>query len=228
MPGGGLMSGLGERLQRLRQGRGLTWKEVATRTGIPVQELQRLEAGARKGIPAEWLSDLANLLGTTQGFLQEGRSPESREVADGFLQEWDALPRPERESLRYAPIQGRIAALLSHLGRRFPGLWDREGVAAALGYTPDSLDQILVGEAPLQSPLLQRLVQLSGLPRDFFVRGDLFGGVAGADGIGDAQLRAYYEVVQEAARGGISPGLLRRAVRILALRSHDDPADEGG
>lgn len=222
------MAGLGDRLERLRQERGLSWRELAARTEIPVQELQRLEGGARKGVPAEWLTALAQALGTTAAFLQEGRPPEPREVAAGFLRYWDRLARAERDTLKFAPIQGRIEALLDYLARTFPGLWDRAGAAAALGYTPDSLAQILAGEAPLQSPLLQRLSQLTGLPRDFFVRGDLFGGAAGEDGIAAAQLQAYYEVVQEAAREGISPSMLRRAVRILALRSLDNPEEERG
>lgn len=222
------MAGLGERLERLRQVRGLSWRELATRAEIPVQELQRLAGGARKGIPAEWVTPLAQALGTTVAFLQEGRPPEPREVAAGFLHHWDRLTRTERDTLRLAPIQGRIEAILSYVATTFPGLWDRAGAAAALGYTPDSLAQILAGEAPLQSPLLQRLSQLTGLPRDFFVRGDLFGGVAVEDGIGAAQLQAYYEVVQEAAREGITPSMLRRAVRILALRSVDNPEEERG
>lgn len=222
------MAGLGERLERLRQVRSLSWRELATRTEIPVQELQRLESGARKGIPAEWLTPLAQALGTTPAFLQEGRPPEPREVANAFLSYWDRLSRTERDALKLAPIEGRIEAILTYMASAFPGLWDRAGAAAALGYTPESLAQILAGEAPLHSPLLQRLSQLTGLARDFFVRGDLFGGVAGEDGIGSAQLQAYYEVVQEAARAGILPAQLRQAVRILALRSVDNPEDERG
>jgi transcriptional regulator with XRE-family HTH domain len=222
------VGGLGERLGRLRQARDLSWRELATRTEIPVQELQRLAGGARKGIPAEWLTALAQTLETTESFLQEGRPPESREVANGFLRHWDGLTRAERDALKYAPIQGRIEAVLGYLAQRFPGLWDRAEAAATLGYTSDSLAQILAGEAPLQSPLLLRLSQVTGLSRDFFVRGDLFGGAAGEDGIAGAQLQAYYEVVQEAARAGISPATLRRAVRILALRSVDTPEDERG
>lgn len=222
------MAGLGERLERLRQLRGLSWRELAIRTEIPVQELQRLAGGARKGLPAEWLTPLAQALETSPAFLQEGRPPEPREVAAGFARYWDRLSRAERDGLKLAPIQGRIEAMLTYMSTAFPGLWDRSGAAAALGYTPDSLAQILAGEAPLQSPLLQRLSQLTGVPRDFFVRGDLFGGVASEDGIGAAQLQAYYEVVQEAAREGISPAMLRRAVRILALRSVDNPEEERG
>lgn len=222
------MGGLGERLGRLRQGRGLSVKALATQTEIPAQELQRLEGGARRGIPAEWLRALAQALETSPAFLQEGRPPEPREVAAGFLRHWDRLTATQREALKLAPIQGRIEALLRYLESSYPGPWDRPGAAALLGYTPDSLAQILAGEAPLQSPLLQRISQVTGLPRDFFVRGDLFGGVAGEDGIGGAQLQAYYEVVQEAARAGISPGLLRKAARILALRSEEQNDDERG
>lgn len=222
------MAGLGERLERLRQLRGLSWRELAARTEIPVPDLQRLAGGARKGIPAEWLSPLAQALGTTPTFLQEGRPPDPREVAKGFFGYWDRLTRAEREALKLAPIEGRIEAMLTYLAAAFPGLWDRAGAAAALGYTPDSLAQILAGEAPLQSPLLHRLSQLTGLSRDFFVRGDLFGGMAGEDGIGAAHLQAYYEVVQEAAQAGISPSQLRQAVRILALRSVDNPEEERG
>lgn len=219
---------MGERLGRLRQGRGLSVKALATQTEIPAPELQRLEGGARRGIPAEWLTALAQALETSPAFLQEGRPPEPREVAAGFLRHWDRLPATQREALKLAPIQGRIEALLRYLESSYPGPWDRLGAAALLGYTPDSLAQILAGEAPLQSPLLQRISQVTGLSRDFFVRGDLFGGVAGEDGIGGAQLQAYYEVVQEAARAGISPGLLRKAVRILALRPEEPNDDERG
>jgi transcriptional regulator with XRE-family HTH domain len=215
------MQGWGERLERLRQARGLGWKELSARTEIPIQALQRLTAGARKGVPAEWLAALVQALGTTAGFLQEGRPPEPREVATGFLRHWDGLSRAERDALKYAPIQGRIEALLTYLAQAFPGLYDREGIAAALGYTPDSLAQILAGEAPLQSPLLQQICHLTGLPRDFFVRGDLFGGVAGEDGIPATQLREYYAVVLEAAQEGIPPAMLLKAVRILALRAPD-------
>lgn len=222
------MAGLGERLERLRQLRGFSWRELAARTEIPAQELQRLAGGARKGIPAEWLDPLAQALETSATFLREGRPPEPREVASGFLRYWDRLSRSERDALKLAPIEGRIEAMLTYLAASFPSLWDRAGAAAALGYTPDSLAQILAGEAPLQSPLLQRLGQLTGLGRDFFVRGDLFGGVAAEDGMGAAQLQAYYEVVQEAAREGISPSMLRRAVRILALRAVDNPEEERG
>jgi transcriptional regulator with XRE-family HTH domain len=219
--------GLSHRLARLREARGLGLKEVSTLSGIPLHGLKRLEGGTRRGFPADWLASLAALFFTTEAFLRDGRQPDPGEVRTGFLRYWENLGRSEREGLRYAPIQGRIEAVLRYVASAFPGAMDREAVAAALGYTPDSLAQILSGAAPLQSPLLQRLAGLTDLPRDFFVRGDLFGGVAGEDGIGAADLRAYYDVVQEAARAGISPSLLRRAVQLLALRE-DDPNRERG
>lgn len=61
----------GERLQSCREQAGLSIEDVAARTDFSPKHLREMEEGLRP-IPAEWLSDLAKILGvTTNHFLGE-------------------------------------------------------------------------------------------------------------------------------------------------------------
>ena len=59
---------LGERVRRLRMGRGLSQTELATQVAMPLPNLNRIEHG-RQSIYIERLADLAQALETTTDYL---------------------------------------------------------------------------------------------------------------------------------------------------------------
>lgn len=218
-----MTEGLGSRLARLRAERGLAGRELSMMTGIPYGDLVALEAGNRRRLQADLARRLAEFFGTTPEYLLNGQEPAPATLRAGFFRYYDALPLEERERLKFAPIQERMAAVLQFLQRSYPTLLDRTQVAARLGYSPDALDDVLRGEAPLQSRLLKLLSGLVGLNIDFLVRGDFFGGAVEAEhSMSPEVLSQYYQVVQEAIAAGISPAALRKAVQILAIRDQEE------
>lgn len=218
-----MADGLGNRLASLRAHRGIGLKELSALTGVPHNDLLALETGGRRALSPEKLRRLAGFFSTTPEYLADGQEPSAEALRAGFLHHYDGLAVQEREQLKFAPIQARIEAVLGFLEGAYPTLLDRAQVAARLGYSPQALQEVLRDSAPLQSHLLKRLAGLTGLSLDFLVRGDFFGG-AGDSGhlAGHARLSEYYEVVQEAIAQGISPAMLRKAVRILATRDQEE------
>jgi len=209
---------LAGRLQQLRTAQAISAMELANRSGVPYAEIVRLESRPRGRVEPEVVRRLASAMQTTPEYLAEGREPDPAALRVGLVRAYGALGPDERERLKYAPIQERLDFVLGYMEQSFPTVLDRRQMAARLGYTPEALTEVLAGMAPLQSHLLKRLANQVGLPVDFFVRGDLFGGADDVRNSDPARIREYYEVVQEAMAAGISPGTLRKAVRILAAR----------
>lgn len=218
------MSGTpGDRLVHLRSQRSLSGRELAARVGVPYQELLALENGARRDPPPDVIRRLADFFHTTAEFILNGTVPSPAVLRASFFRYYDSLSAPERQALKFAPIEARIEAVLNFMADAFPTLFERAQVAAQLGYTPQALEDVLRGAAPLYSPLLKRLIALVGLPQDFIVRGDFFGGAESAHSTIDPdRLNQYYEVVQEAVSLGISPATLRKAIRILSIRDQEE------
>jgi len=211
--------GIGERFSRLRGARSITVRELAGATGLPHADLMRLESGARRRPSPELLQRMADYFNTTVEYLRTEAEPAPAALRAGFLREVDRLPTAARYSLKFAPIQGRVEAVLHFLQRSYPTLLDLPQMSARLGYSPASLEDVLRGTAPLQSHLLRLLASHVGLPLDFFIRGDFFGGAAlDEHAVDSSRLAEYYQVVQEAIAAGVSPEALRQAVRILAIR----------
>lgn len=218
-----MTDGFGTRLARLRAERGLAGRELSVLTGVPYGDLVALEAGNRRRLQADIPRKLAEFFGTTPEYLLDGQEPAPATLRAGFFRFYDALPPTEREHLKFAPIQARVSAVLQFLQQSYPTLLDRSQVAARLGYSPEALDDVLRGEAPLQSRLLKLLSGLVGLSTDFLVRGDFFGGAMEAEhSLSPELLSQYYQVVQEAIAAGISPSALRKAVHILAIRDQEE------
>ncbi len=223
MRGQGVVSGLGERLGMLRAARSISVKELAVALSVPYSDLLRLESGPRRQPPADLLRRLSDYFATTEAYILLGEEPSPNELRIGFFRHYEALGSQRRQALKFEPIQGRIEEVLRYLESAYPTVLDRRQVAARLGYTPQSLDDVLRGRAPLESHLLKRLSSQVGLSMDFFVRGDFFGGAVPDDtGLSPDKLSAYYQVVQEAIAAGISPTTLRKAVQLLSVRS-DEP-----
>ncbi len=216
-------NGFCDRLTRLRAHRSVSTGELSAVTGLPQAELVALESGRRRTLAPEALRRLAEYFLTTPEYLLDGAEPSPEAIRAGFLRYYDGLRPGERQALKFAPIQERIAAVLHYLEAAYPTLFRRPQVAARLGYTLAALDDVLRGAAPLETLLLDQLAALSGLPRDFLVRGDFFGGAAPEqNALSPERLSQYYAVVLEAAAAGISPAALRKAVQILSIRDQEE------
>jgi len=219
----GLSDGLGSRIACLRRARGVAVRDLAVMTGIAQSDLLAMENGARRRQPADAVRRIADIFNTTPDYLLDGKEPAPATLRNGFFRHYDALSLEERERLKYAPIQARIESILQFLGQSYPTILDRAQVAARVGYSPEALDDVLRGYAPLQSRLLRLLSGIVGLTMDFLVRGDFFGGVVEAEqNMSPAMLSQYYQVVQEAISAGISPAALRKAVHILSIRDQEE------
>jgi len=72
---------IGERIQRLRTGRGLTGKQLAKATGIPQGSIGAIETGRMLPDPARLLA-LATVFGTSVDFILTG-GPVIPETTDG-------------------------------------------------------------------------------------------------------------------------------------------------
>jgi transcriptional regulator with XRE-family HTH domain len=215
--------GIKERLGRLRSFRSMSTKELSAITGTSYSELMRLEGEARRPPSPDLIRKLADFFNTTGEYLLSGVEPTPDHLRVGFYRFYDSLSAEERQQLKYAPIQERIGAVLRFLYGSYPDLFDRIQMSARLGYTPQALDDILSGTAPLQTHLLKELSGQTGLTFDFYVRGDFFGGADGSDAtISPERLSEYYRVVQEAIANQITPGALRRAIQILAIRNQEE------
>lgn len=213
-----MSEGIDLRFSRLRAARSVTTRELAVVTGLAHTDLIRLESGSRRRLSPDLLRHLAEYFNTTEEYLAAGAEPAPAALRAGFLREYDRLTPSARQALKLAPIQARVEAILQFLERSYPTLLDFSQMAARLGYTPASLADVLKGAAPLQSHLLRLLASHAGLPLDFLIRGDFFGGVAQDElGVDPARLSEYYQVVQAAIAAGVSPGALRKAVQILAI-----------
>ncbi|HWI50985.1 MAG TPA: helix-turn-helix transcriptional regulator [Symbiobacteriaceae bacterium] len=218
-----MSDGLGSRIARLRSGHGLAGRELAAALGISYGDLVALESGARRRPSPDLIRKLAERFNTHPDYLLEGREPPPATLRNGFFRFYDAMTPAERELLKFAPIQERMGAILAFLEQSYPTILDRVQVAARLGYSPEALDDVLRGNAPLQSRLLRLLSGVVGLTMDFLVRGDFFGGVVeGELSLSPDLLSQYYQVVQEAIAAGISPVALRKAVHILAIRDQEE------
>lgn len=214
---------MGARVAHLRTARRLSVRELAAVSGIPYADLIALEQGRRREPSPELVRRLADLFHTTSDYLMHGSEPSSAALRTGFLRAYESLDAAERQRLKFAPIQERVAVALNFLEQSYPDLLHRTAVAARLGYTPEALADVLGGTAPLESHLLRLLAKLLGLTRHFFVRGDFFGGVVDqAAGVDPNRLNEYYQVVQEAIAAGVSPDALRKAVHILSIREQED------
>jgi len=218
-----MTEGLGSRIAQLRSGHGLAGRELSAVLGISYGDLVALESGARRRPSPDLIRKLADRFNTHPDYLLDGREPPPATLRNGFFRFYDAMTPEERELLKFAPIQERMGAILTYLERSYPTILDRVQVAARLGYSPEALDDVLQGSAPLQSRLLRLLSGLVGLTMDFLVRGDFFGGVVeGEQSLSPDLLSQYYQVVQEAIAAGISPAALRKAVHILAIRDQEE------
>jgi transcriptional regulator with XRE-family HTH domain len=214
---------MGNRISHLRTVRRLSVRELAALSGLPYADLIALEQGRRREPSPELVRRLADLFHTTGDYLMHGTEPSAAHLRAGFLRAYESLEAAERQRLKFAPIQERVAVALRFLEQSYPDLLHRSAVAARLGYTPQALDDVLGGTAPLESHLLQLLAKLLGLTRHFFVRGDLFGGVVDKEaGVDPNRLNEYYQVVQEAIAAGVSPDTLRKAIQILSIREQED------
>lgn len=213
-----MSDGIDQRFSRLRAARSITTRELAVVTGLAHADLVRLENGAQRRLAPDLLRHLAEYFNTTEEYLESGAEPSPAALRAGFLHEYDRLAPAAHQALKLAPIQARVEAILQFFERSYPTLLDFPQMAARLGYTPASLADVLKGAAPLQSHLLRLLASYAGLPLDFLIRGDFFGGVAQEErGVDPARLSEYYQVVQAAIDAGVSPRALRKAVQILAI-----------
>jgi transcriptional regulator with XRE-family HTH domain len=218
-----MSEGLGSRLTSLRAVRGISVRDLSITTGIPFGDLVALESGTKRQAGSDLVRRLSEFFYTSGEYLLSGAEPSPAVLRAGFFRFYDALNASERGALKFAPIQSRIDTALRFLETAYPTLLDRTQVAARVGYSLQALEDVLSGNGPLYSHLLKRLAALMGLGLDFFVRGDFFGGVVDADAdLSPARLSEYYQVVQEAIAQGISPGTLRKAVQILAIRDQED------
>lgn len=212
------LSTIGERLAHLRAARSLSLKELASRCSIPYADLLRVEHGGGQPEPAA-ASRICRFFHTTEEYLTMGEEPAPASIRALYFRYYSDLSEAQRTAMKYAPIQKRVEAVVEFLEQRFPTALSRSHVAPRLGYTAEALGDVLRGSAPLQSQVLRLLSSLSGLNIDFFVRGDFFGGaVQPENDLPPELLDQYYQVVQEAIAAGISPGALRQALRILAVR----------
>jgi transcriptional regulator with XRE-family HTH domain len=220
---GALSDGMGSRIARLRERRGISARELATLSAVTYGDVVALESGARRTLPGQTIRRLADFFQTTTEYLLQGEVPGPAALRAGFLKRYDALDPEERLRLKFAPIQSRMEAVLTFLEDAYPTVLDRTQVAARLGYSPDALTDVLSGTATLQSHVLRRLADMVGLPMEFLVRGDFFGGaVAAEQDLSPTVLSEYYQVVQEAIAAGVTPAQLRKAVKILAIRDQEE------
>jgi transcriptional regulator with XRE-family HTH domain len=211
--------GIGDRVARLRALGGVGLRDLAARAGLAYGDMVALENGARRWPAPSLVRRLADFFNTSAEYLLSGEIPSAAALRTGFFRYHDSLSAEERQALKFAPIQSRVEAVLRYLEGSYPTVLDRAQAASRLGYSQQALEDILRGNAPVASHLLRMLAALTGLGLDFFIRGDFFGGAAPEEiGISPERLSEYYQVVQEAAAAGISPGALRRAVQILSIR----------
>lgn len=218
-----MAQGLGFRLRYLRNARGLSVKELATRTGLAASELLALENSPAREVTPETLKRLAEFYFSAPEYIGDGIEPAAAALRSGFFRYYDSLAPEERRALKMALIQGRIDFALRYLETAYPTLFDRSQVAARLGYSPEALADVVRGNGPLNSRLLKILAGLLGLDQAFFIRGDFFGGAMETDqDISPARLSEYYRVVQEAIGAGISPAVLRKAIQILTIRDQEE------
>jgi len=212
---------LGERISLMRSGHSISQREVATRARLPYPEVVRLEAGGKRRPASDATVRLADFFHTTEAYLVHGLEPSPPELRNTFLHYYERLDPGLREQLKFAPIQHRVELALNYLERSYPTLLGRRHMAARLGHTLQSLEDVLNDTAPLNTHLLNRLASLMGMDLEFFVRGDFFGGVEEvSDDLDLAALADYYQVVKEAIRLGVSSNKIRAFVQDLA-KFHD-------
>jgi transcriptional regulator with XRE-family HTH domain len=97
------IEGFGERLRRLRLGRGLSCAQLAHRVGVTEGAIRQMESGQTKMASFVIGLRLAKELGTGAWYLANG-------VEDGE----DAQTGADALSLRVASLEQQIAALLEH------------------------------------------------------------------------------------------------------------------
>jgi len=103
------MQTLGERIRVLRDRRGWSQAEVATRAAVPVQNIARLEQGRRLEVRSDMLRRLALALGCTTDYLvglsefvgtgvPEGREKRPRGMKNKARTTQTTFPWPERRT----------------------------------------------------------------------------------------------------------------------------------
>lgn len=94
------MNEISKRLQQYYERSGLSYTDLAARTGVPKSALQRYISGTTEKIPMDRLEKLAYALDTTPQILMGWQPHEESDVPPGFI------PVPE---MRRVPLVGRIA-----------------------------------------------------------------------------------------------------------------------
>ena len=117
------MSTTGERIRELRHKNRMTLDDVASHLGIGKQAVYKYEQGAVTNIPLENLEKMAELFGTTPGYLagwsaevpppeeppSVPHTPEARILAIGI----DKMPQAQRE------------AIINMMQGLYPGLFEK-------------------------------------------------------------------------------------------------------
>lgn len=94
------MNEISKRLQQFYEQSGLSYADLALRTGVPKSALQRYISGTTEKIPMDRLEKLAYALDTTPQVLMGWQHDENSDIPPGFS------PLPE---MRRVPLVGRIA-----------------------------------------------------------------------------------------------------------------------
>lgn len=89
---------LGENLKRIREGLGITQKELAERCGISDQQLSRLEGGSQRNPGIQTVVAICTALGVSIGELVHGE--DEPEKTRYMLQAIDRLPKEKQRIIR--------------------------------------------------------------------------------------------------------------------------------
>lgn len=106
----GAETSLGQRLRKLREGRGWSLSDLARETEISRSYLYELEAGRRKNPTQNVLQRLSEALGTDLSDLVEGEEPEGEDIPESLK------CFAEKEGL--GPAEVRMLAGLEYRGRK--------------------------------------------------------------------------------------------------------------
>lgn len=204
--------GLGERLRMLRTNRKMTLQGLAEKADCSVPLISKVERN-ESGISVDTALKLARALNVKVGVLL-GEDPLPAELFTEYLR---SLSSDERFEVETKLLADRIAFVLRWLGGLDPVRYSLVRIAKRLDVAPQTLSALLEDRSDLGSEvLLDRLVELTGIPKEFFTWG-FYPGVTVSRQLTPVYTR-YGQVIEEAANAGIPPEFLRDLIR--SIRKH--------
>lgn len=221
---------MGERLAWARNQQGLILQQVSDRSGLAVGYISQLEKGSKVNPTIDALQRLAQALNVPMSFVfGEVAAPvyghgtatsHAWEISRRFAQHLRSQSAAYLDRLEDMTIEERFAEVVTYLCAHFPALFTHTSLAFQLGISVRGMNDVLYRNCSTSIPMIQQLVNLTGIPMQWFATGDREE-LKGAGEMSQAEILPYMQALATAARNNITPRELLRLIQCYVQESNN-------